>query len=136
MEMIIRGAISVLDRIAQFFTPEDAPVLPAAKDDRGWADGGSRHGLAKPVAGKQASGIGADLNARADLALRHGLLKQRDVEASPTQRDGGRRAANAGADHEGMKPFQRANSEARGTAIRSPMDFLLTQRRFDGRGDL
>jgi hypothetical protein len=100
VEVVVGRTVSVLDRVAQFFTPQDTTVLPATKDDRGGADSGSRHGVAKPIAAKQARGVGADLNARADLTLRHGLLKQGNVEASPTQRYGGRRAPDAGADHQ------------------------------------
>jgi hypothetical protein len=102
MEMVVRRPIAVLDGIAQFFAPQDTSVLPATKDDRGGANGGSRHGIAKPVAAKQPGGVGADLDARANLALRHCLLEQGHVEASSTQSDGSRRAADAGADHQGM----------------------------------
>jgi hypothetical protein len=49
----------------------------------------------------------------AHLALRVGLLKQRNVETGPTQRNSGGRASDAGADHQSMKPFHGAISEAR-----------------------
>src|SRR6202007_1348911 len=97
----------------QFFAPKDTPVLPATKDNRRGADRNTRHSVAKPVAAKQAGSVGADLNARTNLALRDGLFKQRDVETCPTQRNGGGHASDAGADHQSMKPFHGATSEAR-----------------------
>jgi hypothetical protein len=100
VEMVVGRAIAVLDGVAQFFASQNTTVLPATKDDLGGADGGSRHGVAEPVATKQPGGVGADLNARADLALCQGLLKQGNVEAGSTQRYGGRRAPDAGADHQ------------------------------------
>jgi hypothetical protein len=45
--------------------------------------------------------------------LRDGLLKQRNVETGPTQRNSGRHASDAGADHQGMRPLHGATSEAR-----------------------
>jgi hypothetical protein len=86
--------------------------LPATKDYRGWADRGTRHVVAKPIAAKQAGSVGADLNARANLALRDGLLKQRNLETGPAQCNGGGHASDAGADHQSMKRFHRATSRA------------------------
>jgi hypothetical protein len=99
VEMIVGRPVSALNGFAQFFAPQDTTVLPATKDDRRGADGDTRHSIAEPVAAKQAGGVGADLNASPNLALRDGLLKQRRVETGPTQRDSGGHASNAGADH-------------------------------------
>src|SRR5277367_3626281 len=79
--MVVRRTVSVLDRVAQFFTPQNTTVLPATKDDRGRADSDARHGVAKPVTPEQTGSTGADLHARVDLALRDGLLELKDVEA-------------------------------------------------------
>jgi len=87
--------------------------LPATKDDRRGADRDTRHSFAKPVAAKQAGSVGADLNARTNLALRYGLLKQRNVETGSTQRNSGGRASDAGTDHQSMRPFHGVTSEAR-----------------------
>ena len=46
--------------------------------------------------------------------MRDGLLKQRNVETGPTQRNSGRHASDAGADHQGMKTFHRATSKTLG----------------------
>jgi hypothetical protein len=116
VEMVVRRPVKVLDGVAQFVAPQDTTVLPATKDDGGRADGGSRHGGAKPVTCKQAGGVGADLNARANLALRHSLLEQGNVEAGPTQRYGSRRAPDAGADHQGMKRLHRSAPQPRAVA--------------------
>ena len=102
------------DLVAQFFAPQDATVLPAAKDDCGGTDRNTRHGVAKPVAAKQAGSVRANLNARPDLTLRDGLLKQRNLETDPTQRNSGGHASDAGADHQSMKTFHRATSRMRG----------------------
>ena len=80
----------------------------------GGTDRDTRHGVAKPVAAKQAGSVRADLNARPNLALRDGLLKQRNLETGPAQRNGGGHASNAGADHQSMKTFHRATSRMRG----------------------
>src|SRR4029077_4839531 len=70
--------------------------------------------VAKPVAPKQTGSVRADLNARPDLALRDGLLKQRNLATGPTQRNSGGHASDAGADHQSMKTFHRATSRMRG----------------------
>src|ERR1700741_344181 len=44
VEMVVGRPIAVLDGISQFFTPQNTTVLPATKDDRVGANGGSRHG--------------------------------------------------------------------------------------------
>lgn len=98
MEMVVWRPITVFDGIAQFFAPQDTTVLPATKDDRGGTNGGSRHCIAKAVTAKQPGRVGADLDARANLALRHRLLEQGNVDPDPTQRYGSCRAPDAGAD--------------------------------------
>ena len=87
--------------------------MPATKDDRGGTDRDPRHSVAKPVAAKQTGSVRADLNARPDLALGDGLLKQRNLETGPAQRNGGGHASDAGADHQSMKTFHCATSRAR-----------------------
>jgi hypothetical protein len=113
VEMVVGRPILALNGFAQFFAPQDTTVLPAAKDDRRRADRDTRHGVAKPVAAKQPGSVGADLNARTNLALRDGLLKQGNVETGPTQRNSSGRASDAGADHQSMGPFHGATSRAR-----------------------
>jgi hypothetical protein len=114
VEMVVGSPVLALDGVAQFFAPQEATVLPATKDDRGGTDRDPRHSLAKPVAAKQTGSVRADLNARPDLALRDGLLKQRNLETGPTQRNSGGHASDAGADHQTMKTFHRATSRMRG----------------------
>jgi hypothetical protein len=113
MEMVVGRPVLALNGFAQFFAPQDTTVLPATKDDRRGADRDTRHSVAKPVAAKQAGSVGADLNARPNLALRDGLLKQRNVETGSTQRNSGGHASDAGADHQSMKPFHGATPKAR-----------------------
>src|SRR5882757_2233940 len=126
VEMVVGRPVTVLDRVTQFFAPQDTAVLPATKHDRGRANGGPRHRLAKAVAGQQPGGVGADLNARANLALRYRLLEQGNVEAGPTQRDGSGRAADTGADHQGMKRLHRSAPQPRAVArILSAFGVLL-----------
>jgi hypothetical protein len=73
--------------------------LPATKEDFGGTDRDTRHGVVKAVTAKQAGGVRADLNACPNLALRDGLLKQRNLKAGPTQRNSGGHATDASADH-------------------------------------
>ncbi len=113
VEMVVGRPVFALNGFAQLFAPQDTTVLPATKDDRRGADRDTRHSLAKPVAAKQAGSVGADLDARANLALRDGLLKQRNIETGPPQRNSGGHASDAGTDHQGMRPFHGATSGAR-----------------------
>src|SRR5271154_1277618 len=110
--MIVRRPVLALYEVAQFLAPQDATVLPTTKHDRGGTDRDTRHGVAKPVAAKQAGRVRADLNARPNLALRDSLLKQRNLEIGPAQCNGGGNASDAGADHQSMKRFHRATSRA------------------------
>jgi hypothetical protein len=98
--------------VAQFFAPQDTTVLPTTKRDRVGTDRDTRHGVAKPVAAKQAGRVRADLNARPNFALRASLLKQRNRETGPAQCNGGGHASDAGADHQSMKRFHRATSRS------------------------
>src|SRR6266702_2311493 len=126
VEMVVGRSVTVLDRIAQFFAPQDTTILPAAKDDRRGANGGPRHRIAEPITAQQPGDVGADLNARTDLALRQRLLEQGHVEAGPTQCDGSRRAADTGADHQGMKRLHRSAPQPRAVArILSAFGVLL-----------
>src|ERR1700722_4998492 len=114
VEMVVGSPVLALDGVAQFFAPQDATVLPATKDDRGGTDRDPHHSVAKPVVAKQTGSVRADLNARPDLALRDGLLKHRNLETGPTQRNSGGHTSDAGADHQSMKTFHRATSRTRG----------------------
>jgi hypothetical protein len=113
VEMVVGRPVLALNGFAQFFAPQDMTVLPATKDDRRGPDRNTRHSVAKPVAAKQAGSVGANLNARPNLALRDGLLKQRNVETGSTQRNSGGHASDAGADNQSTKPNHGATPEAR-----------------------
>jgi hypothetical protein len=113
VEMVVGRPVSAFHGVAQFFAPQDTTVLPATKDDRGGTDRDTRHGVAEPEAAKQAGSVRADLNARPNLTLRDGLLKQRNLDTDPPQRNGGSHASDAGADQESMKSFHSATSRAR-----------------------
>jgi hypothetical protein len=112
VEMVVGRPVLTLHGVTQFFAPQDTAILPTTKNDRGGTDRDARHSAAKPVTAKQARSVGADLNARPDLTLLEGLLEQRNLKVGPTQRNGARQSSDASADHQSMKTFHDATSQA------------------------
>jgi len=86
----------------------------SGEHDRGRATR-ARAMASQAVAAQQPGDVGADLNARANSALRHRLLEQGDVEAGPTQRDGSRvhRYRRRSPGHEAASPFRPSREPSR-----------------------
>ncbi len=71
-------------------------------------DGRLRHGLVEAEAGQHAAGIGADLDAGADLAEFRLALGDDDAETGGRQRQRRRQSADAGAGDDDRVPFAAA----------------------------
>ena len=99
MHLVVRRAERGLHGVRERRAQQRAAVLPAAlvPRERLHAHARQRVGQAEPV--QDARGVGADLDAGADLAERAGLLVDLDVEAGPQQRQRRGGAADAAADH-------------------------------------
>src|SRR5882762_9375252 len=98
MEVIVGRAERRLDLRPDRRALQGAAVVPAPLVDGERPHAGRIQGRLEAEADQQARGVGADLDAGADLADARRLLVDMDVEPGLQQMQGGRQAANAAAD--------------------------------------
>ena len=100
------GAEGLADRKA----PDHAGVDRVHHDQLVGEHGAAARVLAHAQCVQGGKGVGAELDAGADLADLAGLLQQRDAQAQPGQRQRRGQAADAAADHQQVLWFSHAIS--------------------------
>ena len=98
MHLVMREAERVDDRIAERRAQQRPPVVPAALVPGQRAYTHPRQLVGETESMQDARGVGADLDAGADLADGRGLLVDVDVESRAQQRQRRGQAADAAAD--------------------------------------
>ena len=114
MEVIVGRAERRLDLRSDRRALQGAAVVPAPLVDGERAHADAIQGRLEAEADQEARGVGADLDAGADLADARRLLVDLDVEPGLQQLQGGRQAADAAADdgdpHAGLTAASRRSS--------------------------
>ena len=98
--MIVRRAERLFDQLADRRPLKRAAIVPAALMHRPRKDANIVHRYAQAEPMQQPRGVGADLNARANLADPRRLLMDLDVDAGVQEMQRGRQTADAAADND------------------------------------
>ena len=97
MGVVVRRAELRLRACAERRVVEAVAIIPGAVVASFRIHAGARERLAEPERTQDAGGVGADLDAGANLAERFGLLEELGVDAARPQRQQRREAADAAA---------------------------------------